>query len=87
MKNGQDVYISSSIDVVENVGIGNNCSSRSPKENLVKEINSSQKRPAGEDPGRVNAKTNVDLPNVTRRQKNQGYMQKEQLMVSRSISP
>ena len=33
------------------------------------EINSSHKRPAGEAPGRVNAKTNVDRPNVTRKQK------------------
>ena len=74
MNNGQDVYISSSIDVVENVGIGNNCSSRSPKENLVKghvEINSGHKRPAGEAPGRVNAKLNVDHANVTKRQKPQ----------------
>ena len=74
MNNGQDVYISSSIDVVENVGKGNNCSSRSPKENLVKghvKINSGHKRPAGEAPGRVNAKLNVDHANVTKRQKPQ----------------
>ena len=38
------MYISSSIDVVENVGIGNNCSSRSSKDNPAREnveINSS----------------------------------------------
>ena len=85
------MYISSSIDVVENVGIGNNCSSRSPKDNPVREnveINSSNNRPAGEAPARGNVKTNVDQANVTRRQKpgTQGYMQKEQSMVSRSIS-
>ena len=66
------MYISSSIDVVENVGIGNNCSSRFPKDNPVGEnveINSSNNRPAGEAPARVNAKTNVDHANVTRRQR------------------
>ena len=66
------MYISSSIDVVENMGIGNNCSSRSPEDNPVGEnveINSSNNRPAGEAPARVNAKTNVDRANVTRRQK------------------
>ena len=56
------------------MGIGNNCSSRSPEDNPVREhvdINSSHKTPAGEAPGRMNAKTNVDHANVTRRQKPQ----------------
>ena len=60
------MYISSSIDVVENVGKGNNCSSRSPKDSPVREnveINSSNSRPAGEAPARVNAKSNVDRAN------------------------
>ena len=87
------MYISSSLDVVENVGIGNNCSSRSPKDNPVGknvEINSSNNRPAGEASARVNAKTNVDHANVTRRQRPRDprdICKKEQLMVSRSISP
>ena len=66
------MYINSSIDVVENVGIGNNCSSRSPKDNPVREnveINSSNNKPAEEAPARGNAKTNVDQANITRRQK------------------
>ena len=56
------------------MGIGNNCSSRSPRDNPVREnveINSSNNRPAGEAPARGNAKTNVDRANVTRRQKPQ----------------
>ena len=68
------MYTSSSIDVVENVGIGNNCSSRFPKDNPVREnveINGSNNRPAGEAPARGNAKTNVDRSNITRRQKPQ----------------
>ena len=66
------MYISSSIDVVENVGIGNNCSNRSPKDNPVREnveINSSNNRPAGEAPARGNAKANVNQASITRRQK------------------
>ena len=72
---GQDVYISSSIDLVENVEMGNNGSSRIIEDALVRasvEINnSSSSRFAKEAAAGATVQMKASRANVTRRQKPQ----------------
>ena len=72
---GQDVYISSSIDLVENVEMGNNCSSRITEDALVRasvEINNSSSSGfAKEAAAGATVQMKASSANVTRRQKPQ----------------
>ena len=72
---GQDVYISSSIDLVENVEMGNNGSSRitedAPVRGSVEINNSSSSRFAKEAAAGATVRMKASSANVTRRQKPQ----------------
>ena len=72
---GQDVYISSSIDLVENVEMGNNGSCRiiedAPVRASVEINNSSSSRFAKEAAAGATVRMKASSANVTRRQKNQ----------------
>ena len=72
---GQDLYISSSIDLVENVEMGNNGSSRitegTPVRASVEITNSSSSRFAKEAAAGATVQMKASSANVTRRQKPQ----------------